>query len=244
VLNPGVLAWDYYARIPGTSVADLKGNTQFPDGVYTTGTLTNFSTQPLTGGDLNSRPEFGAMNLGSDYGIHVYGWITPPVSGAYTFFLRSDDASELWISPDDTKNTALIAFEAGCCAAFLEPGATQTSTPIQLESFQSYYIEAFNKEGGGGDYVEVAWRLEGDATPAASLRPIPGNVLSGYAPLPAPRFNPPVIAGGQVTLTWTGVGTLQESTDFASWTPVPGNPTSGYTVNLNSGERKFYRLVQ
>jgi hypothetical protein len=34
------------------------------------------------------------------------------------------------------------------------------------------------KEGGGGDYAFVAWRKEGDKTPAASLPYIPGGVLS------------------------------------------------------------------
>ena len=245
VLTPGVLAWDYYARIPGTSVDSLRNDPQFPDGVYTNGVLTNFSTFPITGGDLNNRPEFAASNLGSDYGIHVYGWVTPPASGSYRFFLRSDDASELWLSPDDTKNATLIAYETGCCQAFLEPGAaTQTSLPIQLEPFQSYYVEVFNKEGGGGDYVEVAWRLEGDATPAASLRPIPGSALSAYAPRPLPRFNPPAINGEQVTLTWTGNGTLQESTDLRSWAPVDGNPASGYTVTPGVGDKRFYRLAE
>ena len=31
-------------------------------------------------------------------------------------------------------------------------------------------------EGGGGDYVRVAWRISTDATPAPSLSPIPGIV--------------------------------------------------------------------
>ncbi|HMJ66118.1 MAG TPA: LamG-like jellyroll fold domain-containing protein, partial [Candidatus Binatia bacterium] len=221
VLTPGVLAWDYYGRIPGTSVESLQSSSQFPDGVYTNGVLTNFSTMPLTGGDLNGNPGFGGQNLGSDYGIHIYGWVTPSVSGNYTFFLRSDDASQLWMSTDsDPANRSQIAVETGCCQAFLEPGAVQTSGPRALVAGQSYYIEVFNKEGGGGDFAEVAWRVEGDTTAAASLRPIGGNFLSAYASLPVPRFNPVVRNGTQVTISWTGVGTLQESSDLRNWSPV------------------------
>ena len=120
----------------------------------------------------------------------------------------------------------------------------QTSEPKALVSGESYFVEVFNKEGGGGDFVEVAWRLEGDTTPAASLRPIPGNALSAYAPLPRPHFNPPTLTAGQVTLTWTGIGSLQESTNLQSWADVPGNPPSGYVVTPGPGENKFYRLVQ
>jgi hypothetical protein len=76
------------------------------------------------------------------------------------------------------------------------------------------------------------------------LRPIAGNFLSAYARLPVPRFNPVVRNGTQVTISWTGTGTLQESSDLRNWAAVAGNPGSGYTVNATPGSRKFYRLVQ
>ena len=60
-----------------------------------------------------------------------------------------------------------------------------------------------------------------------------------------PVFNAPTIQGGQVELTWTGTGQLQESTTLApaSWSPVPGNPASGFRVDPNAAPTKFYRLV-
>jgi hypothetical protein len=117
------------------------------------------------------------------YGDRITGWITPTVTGDYNFFIRSDDASELWISTDSTEaNLALVAAETGCCNPFLEPGAAQTTaTPLHLVAGQKYYIQSLHKEGGGGDYVQVAWRLSTDTTPAASLSPIGGMVLSSMA---------------------------------------------------------------
>ncbi|MHC4283284.1 MAG: PA14 domain-containing protein [Planctomycetota bacterium] len=42
----------------------------------------------------------------------MHGFLYPPVSGDYTFWISSDDASELWLSTDDNPaNKALIAFE-------------------------------------------------------------------------------------------------------------------------------------
>jgi hypothetical protein len=117
------------------------------------------------------------------YGDRITGWITPTVTGDYDFFIRSDDASELWISTDATAaNLTLVAQETGCCNAFLEPGATQTTaTPLHLVAGQKYYVQSLHEEGTGADYVEVAWRMTTDTTPAASLSPIVGMVLSSMA---------------------------------------------------------------
>jgi len=49
---------------------------------------------------------------------------------------------------------------------------------------------------------------------------------------------------GQVTISWTGTGTLQESTNLANWTLVPGNPTSPYVVPISLAPKKFYRVQQ
>lgn len=248
VLTKGAVAWDFYAKlsvqagVPNTSVARLMNDPQYPDGVFTNGVLSSFSTLSLTGGDLNSNPGFGPRGLGSDYGIRLYAWITPEVSGNYTFFLRSDDASELWMSPDADPASglkSLIAFEAQCCEGFKEPAVAETSSPIALNAGESYYIEAFNTEGGGGDYVEVAWRLEGDSTPAGSLKPISGSVLSAYAPRARLTTS---VADGKLSIKWTDGGTLEESSDLVNWSPVAGNPASGYTVTPVAGTAKFYRV--
>jgi hypothetical protein len=253
VLTPGVLAWDYYyLGTPAPSPLDIAWLTfsaYYPFGPMTNGLPTTFDTTPFTGGDLNNTPVFGVA--GDDYGDSLSGWITPTAPGNYTFFIASDDPSQLFLSGDDNPaNASLIAEETDCCDAFQEPGIANddgvtysTSSPIHLTAGNKYFIQALHTEGGGGDYVKVAWRLEGDSTPAASLNPIPADFLSAYAPVPAPKFNLPVLTAGQLTITWTGTGTLEESTDLSTWTPVSGNPGSGYQVTPTA-PHKYYRLVQ
>jgi hypothetical protein len=56
-------------------------------------------------------------------------------------------------------------------------------------------------------------------------------------------------SGGQVTITWSGGGTLQETATLPgvglpSWTPVAGNPTSPYTFTPATTGNKFYRVAQ
>ncbi len=39
--------------------------------------------------------------LGENYGTRIRGYLIPPVTGNYTFWIASDDGSELWIANDD-----------------------------------------------------------------------------------------------------------------------------------------------
>ena len=216
----------------------------------TNGYLTVFDTDQITGGDLNNNPTFGS--LGDNYGDVVSGFLTPTVSGDYYFFLASDDASELDLSTDSTvANATTIATEFSCCHGFLEPddpnnAGQTTATPITLKAGTPYFIRALHTEGTGGDYVKVAWRLSTDNTPATNLTAIASQYLSTFRLAVAPVFNPPVFSNGQLTLSWTGTGTLLGSTNVAQplsqWTTI--TTTSPYQVTpATSGPRMFYRLT-
>jgi hypothetical protein len=243
-LTQGALQWDYYYEITPQAVASLESFQYFPYAPTTNWYVTVFDTHQITGGELDST-SWGA--LGDNYGDSVSGWITPTVTGDYTFFLASDDASELDLSTDGTlANAVAIATEAGCCHGFLEPGptVTQTSSPQHLLANTPYFIRTLHTQGGGGDYVMVAWRASTDSTPAADLTPIPSQYLSAYV-LIQPKFHAPVFSNGRLTISWTGQGTLLESDDLKTWTPVAGNPTSPFQVTPNPAKpRHFYWLTQ
>jgi hypothetical protein len=72
--------------------------------------------------------------------------------------------------------------------------------------------------------------------------------VPGVPPL---GFNAPVASGGNVTISWTGTGTifLQQATALTGnasldWSDVPGNPTSPFPVTPGATAQKFYRLRQ
>ena len=251
LLTSGAVAWDYYYLDPGVSttsgVTPLTGSTIYPNAPETNAYFTSFDSGALTGGDINNNGAFGS--LGDNYGDVVSGWITPAVSGAYTFFLAGDDASELDLSTDATPgNLQVIAYDNSCCHGFTEPtnspAPTYTSQPIDLVAGQSYFIRALHIEGGGGDYVKVAWRLSTDTTVASKLTPIPGMYLSSYQPVPAPYFGVPTVSGGTFRLPWIGYqATVLQSTDLKTWTPVAGNPNP-IVVPANNTAHTFYRLVE
>jgi hypothetical protein len=184
----GVLKFSFWGGITGTAVQALYDEfLRYPDSPDWTGAVFSFNSRDILPTDANE-----------NYGATMEGYLTPTESGSYRFFVYSDDASELYLSTDATPdNLWWIAAEPACCNAFTEPDGvhTRTSEPIALVANQRYFIRLVYKEGGGGDYGQVAWRKEGDTTPAASLRPIPGKYLSATVDLPAPA------EGAFVTLT-------------------------------------------
>jgi hypothetical protein len=180
-LATGYLTFEHYDKLPGAAEADLLAGMQDPRVLASTPTTLGFLA-----GRFDSRTFF-ADDTHEEYLAKITGWITPEVTGEYYFFLRSDDASRLYLSADATlpDPTVLdpIAVETGCCGPFYEPeagDAATTATPISLVAGQSYGILAYIKEGGGGDFIQVAWRATTDTTVATSLPYLPGQFLSTY----------------------------------------------------------------
>jgi hypothetical protein len=141
-----------------------------------------------TAGFKEDRPDERGMltsfeapqDIGDSYGTRIRGYVHPPLSGAYVFWIAADDAGELWLSTDeDPVHKVKIAFLTSY-ASPREYGKfpEQKSRPIDLKAGRRYYIEALHKEGGGGDHVSVKWLLP---TGAEEL-PIPGNRLSPFVP--------------------------------------------------------------
>jgi hypothetical protein len=244
-LTKGLVVWDYYhlGTSGGGSVSDLTSSSIYPNAPMTNWSSTTFDSTPITTGDL-ANTSFGVA--GEHYGCSLSGWITPTVTTNYYFFIASDDPSQLWLSSNaDPQNLAQIAQASTYTSSFKEPGAENTSALQPLVAGQSYFIRALQTENTGGDWVKVAWRMEGDTTAAASLSPIPGAYLSSYAPGPV-TFNPVVFSGGVLTFSWTGTATLLQSTNVT--VPVslwaPASTTSPYQVTpATSGPQMFYLLV-
>jgi hypothetical protein len=177
----GVLKFSYYGNLEndGTAVDLLTSDPDYPNNPDLVTAVFSFNSRDAFPDDSHEQ-----------YGATMEGYIKPEESGSYRFFVSSDDASQLFLSTDNTEaNLALIAEEPTCCNAFSEPDPAvhnRTSEPVTLTAGQDYFVRMLYKEGGGGDYGQVAWRKEGDTTPAGSLRPIPGRFLSAAVDLPAP----------------------------------------------------------
>jgi hypothetical protein len=175
-LVQGYLTFEHYDNLSGATDADITKALADPRVVAGTPTTAGFLI-----GRFDTRTIF-ADDTHENYLSRTTGFITPTESGDYNFFLRSDDASRLYLSANETMpNPATatpIAIETGCCQAFQEPGSAVTSETITLQAGKRYAIMVLHKEGGGGDWMMVAWRNTSDPTPAAELPFLPGQYLS------------------------------------------------------------------
>ena len=144
------------------------------------------------------------QNVADNYVARIRGFICPPSSGAYTFWIASDDRSELYLSTNDSPRDKIkIAFVLDYTnSREWTKTSTQKSAPINLIEGQKYYIEALHKENFGLDNLAVGWDLP-DGT---QERPILGSRLS------------PFDSGG-----FTGTDEI----NFEKSTSVYPNPTHG-----------------
>ena len=109
------------------------------------------------------QPTFEAPSAwGNYYLTRMRGYVRPPVSGDYTFWIASDNSSELWLSANDdparVKKIALISRYAWVAPREWSRYASQRSESIHLKAGQSYYLEAFQEQTSGGDHLAVAWQ--------------------------------------------------------------------------------------
>jgi hypothetical protein len=138
---------DVYTGIPGWAVSDLTNHPDFPDNPAFTGIVHDLFEAP--------------MNVDDHYGQRIHGWIKAPATGQYTFWVSSDDHSELFlssaVSPDDV---VLIAHVPGWnTPREWDKYPEQQSAPVGLVEGEYYYVLALMKEHEGGDNLAVGWQL-------------------------------------------------------------------------------------
>lgn len=207
--DAGKIYWEVWSGIPGYNISDIPVNEKPRQFIE----LEDFET-----------PSYH----GDDYGARVRGYICPPRTGAYTFHIASDDASELWLSPDDDPaNKTKIAYllTATQPRNWNTTRVGQHSAQINLVAGTKYYIEALHKEARGGDHLSVAWRFVADGTFEG---PIPGSRLIPYEiPDPSASMTARTAKDG----TEEAIMSEEESSEIS----VYPNPTSSREISISLG---------
>jgi hypothetical protein len=160
----GFILREWWTGITGTSVTNLTSDINYPYAPRDR-ELISKTEGPVYWSDMN------------DYGTRIRGYLYPPADGDYTFYIASDDSSQLWLSTDaDPCHATKIAYTNGWTNQYEWTKYTwQTSSPKALLAGHKYYIEALHKQGGGGNHVEVAWQ-----GPGITQQVIDGIYLSPY----------------------------------------------------------------
>jgi len=148
----GNILLETYSGTSGLTIAELRKFKNFPDNPTTSKLIPTYDMLPIDKMDY--------------YGSRIRGFLQPPETGAYTFWIASDDASELWLSTDtDSTNAVKIAW-VSAWTNHEEWGKepNQKSKTIYLSGGNFYYIESLMIEGSGGDNHTVAWQGPGIPT--------------------------------------------------------------------------------
>lgn len=141
----GLILREWWDNISGSKIADLTSNARFPD--FPTGRqYINASEAPVSFGD--------------NYGTRLRGFLRPQVSGTYSFWIASDDQSQLYLSmsADPSQKVQIAGVDSWTNSRTFDTYASQHSAKFELEAGKFYYIEVLHKEGGGGDNLAFAWQ--------------------------------------------------------------------------------------
>ena len=185
--NPVGVKRDYWIGVIGSSIPSLTSDPRFPASPSGSDVLprlraTNWANPTQT------------SEWADHYGQRLRGYITAPATGNYQFWVASDDASEVWISTNDSPSNRVRVAWVSSWTNELEWDKGETlnqrsganaftfngGTPgvITLTAGSRYYVEVLHKEGGGGDHVAVAWRTPSDGAGALPSRLVPTSVLT------------------------------------------------------------------
>jgi hypothetical protein len=246
----GGLWRDFFQGITITNLynppmSDLTNNAAYPNSPTSSGVISSFETPR-------------DLNIG-DYGQHLTGYVLPPVTGNYRFFLAADQTAQLYLSTNQlaankvliAENTERVNYRYWDSEVF---GAA--SGLIPLVAGQRYYVEVlhvspdFSPYDGYLNNLGVAWQTPADsAPPALFASPIPGNYLA----YDQRTFAPPGITV-QPTNVVVGIGSNATFTVTATnatgylWrkvsTAIGGENDASLTLNnVSFGDATNYSVV-
>jgi autotransporter-associated beta strand protein len=220
----GGVAYAVYTNLAGTLISDLTNASSFPhDAAYQ-------KQVALFEGDTNLDGNFGAV---------LRGYLLPPHTGSYTFWITSDADAELWLSPStNTSSISKIAYVSGN-GSWPAPGewtrlAGQQSAPITLAAGYAYYIEARQKAGSSINHIAVAWD---SAESGISQSVIPGQFLSPYIINYSPHPQGFTNYLHQDAIAGTLIGTVSvndlNSMDRDSFSLLSGNEAGLFSIDAS-----------
>jgi len=103
------------------------------------------------------------------------GYLHPPNTGAYTFWIAAKTDGTFWLSPDQhPENKTQMAYSYGKAPGEWQDDAQQQSSSVELTAGKMYYFEVLHTAGVRGDSLAVAWRGPGrerEVIPCAFLSP-------------------------------------------------------------------------
>lgn len=169
--------------------------------IYPSGSLTR---EILSGSTITADGTVASLDDDMDYpdntSRRLRGYIVPPKTGNYYFWIDANSSAELWISNDSEyvnriRRATVFRTASAAGKKTWNTSASQQTQWLSLVAGQKYYFEVLHNTGSGAvgadDYLAVGWcqddigtvpAVTGDANPNAATPLIPngGGALQGY----------------------------------------------------------------
>ena len=121
---------------------------------------------------LHFTPEF------ENFGLRIFGFLSPDDSGNYSFYVASSGTSELWISSDSQPENSKLIVDRTSRLSW----KSNNRNTISLLAGELYYLEVLHKNGHHDEEkshrVHVKWSLS--SMRGHEPREIPSNVFIAY----------------------------------------------------------------
>ena len=103
----------------------------------------NFSTASMQTSRRTNLLQTSPINTGDNHGSRMKGWLVPPISGNYTFWIASDVNGEFWLSTDSNPASKTRVCHQPLSAELQNwtKYPEQKSRPISLVAGEAYYYE-------------------------------------------------------------------------------------------------------
>jgi mannan endo-1,4-beta-mannosidase len=142
--------------------------------------------EPPTGREILGKAFETPVSVATNFEARYQGFLIPPITGSYKFWIANESVSELWLSADATPSKKTKIAEVTRSTPYRKWPHTHEaeSISVTLEAGKRYYLEALQQQQSGSTQLAVRWQLPN----GVEERPIPGWRL---VPPDGEWFKPP-----------------------------------------------------
>jgi ferric-dicitrate binding protein FerR (iron transport regulator) len=164
----GSLLREYWTNLPGMFWINLIKYERYPNHPDASICVTNVAAVEMP------------ADLRDNYGQRLRGFVQPPQSGDYTFWIASKDWASLFLSPSQNPDEKVqMAFCDGDSAPHeWDRSPIQQSSTVSLTAGKKYYFEILHKAGIGPNHLALAWQgpnREREVVPMKYVSPFKSN---------------------------------------------------------------------
>jgi hypothetical protein len=116
-LGQGKILFEYWMNLGGTAVSDLTSYANYPNNPDSSEWRDGFKSK---------------VDWADNYGERARGYVTPPQTGDYTFWISGDDYIDLLLSTDDTAANAVVIAQVPGWTGAKNGASTPSRNPFRL----------------------------------------------------------------------------------------------------------------